>query len=124
MCAITTRPLRRRRPRTRRGGAASPVPGCDRALLLVGFAGAFRRSELLAIDVEHLDFTTDRGVLVALPKSKTDQERAGATPSPSTAVATRRSAPCGRCAPDWTPPPSPPGWCSGACSAATGPARA
>jgi Phage integrase family len=33
----------------------------------------------VAIDVEHLDFTTDRGVLVALPRSKTDQEAAGDT---------------------------------------------
>lgn len=51
----------------------------DRAVLLVGFAGAFRRSELVAIDVEHLDFTTDRGVLVTIPASKTDQEGAGDT---------------------------------------------
>ncbi|MFO0605040.1 MAG: site-specific integrase [Polyangiales bacterium] len=51
--------------------------GClHRAILLVGFAGAFRRSELVAIDVEDLEFT-DEGVKVLLRRSKTDQEGAG-----------------------------------------------
>ncbi len=48
----------------------------DRALLLLGFAGAFRRSELVAITVEDLAFNRD-GVDVFLPKSKTDQEAKG-----------------------------------------------
>lgn len=48
----------------------------DRALLLVGFAGAFRRSELVAIRVEHLTWTPE-GVTVTIPKSKTDQEGGG-----------------------------------------------
>ena len=48
----------------------------DRALLLVGFAGAFRRSELVGIDVEHVEFIPE-GMVVLLPKSKTDQEGAG-----------------------------------------------
>jgi site-specific recombinase XerD len=48
----------------------------DRALLLLGFAGAFRRSELVAINVENLTFS-DEGVDVFLPKSKTDQEGKG-----------------------------------------------
>ncbi|PWI54801.1 hypothetical protein B5K03_08760 [Rhizobium phaseoli] len=48
----------------------------DRALLLLGFAGAFRRSELVAITVEDLTFSED-GVDVFLPKSKTDQEAKG-----------------------------------------------
>ena len=48
----------------------------DRALLLLGFAGAFRRSELVAISVEDLTFS-DEGVDVFLPKSKTDQEAKG-----------------------------------------------
>jgi site-specific recombinase XerD len=51
----------------------------DRALLLLGFAAALRRSELVALDVEHLEFTTARGLLVRIALSKTDQERAGAT---------------------------------------------
>lgn len=49
----------------------------DRALLLVGFAGAFRREELVGIDVEHLTWTED-GVAVFLPRSKEDQESRGA----------------------------------------------
>lgn len=48
----------------------------DRALLLLGFAGAFRRSELVGICVEHLNFV-DAGVEVLLPRSKTDQEGQG-----------------------------------------------
>lgn len=50
----------------------------DRALLVLGFAGAFRRSELVALDVGDLSFTTD-GLEVRLRGSKTDQERAGVT---------------------------------------------
>jgi len=48
----------------------------DRALLLVGFAGAFRRSELVAIsfnDIEHVP----KGIIVNLRRSKTDQEGKG-----------------------------------------------
>ena len=48
----------------------------DRALLLLGFAGAFRRGELAALDVEHLAFD-GRGLTITLPHSKTDQEGAG-----------------------------------------------
>lgn len=51
--------------------------GCrDRALLLVGFAGAFRRSELVAFDVRDLQFVRE-GALLQLRKSKTDQEQLG-----------------------------------------------
>jgi integrase len=45
----------------------------DRALLLLGFAGAFRRSELVALDVADLEFSS-AGLAVTLRKSKTDQE--------------------------------------------------
>ena len=48
----------------------------DRALLLVGFAGAFRRSELVGLDVADLKFTTE-GLLLKVRRSKTDQEGAG-----------------------------------------------
>jgi integrase len=48
----------------------------DRALLLVGFNGAFRRSELVALDVADLEFTDD-GLAVTLRRSKTDQAGAG-----------------------------------------------
>jgi site-specific recombinase XerD len=48
----------------------------DRALLLLGFAGAFRRSELVALDVADIE-ETETGLLVAIRGSKTDQEREG-----------------------------------------------
>jgi integrase len=48
----------------------------DRALLLVGFAGAFRRSELVGLDFEDVQFTSD-GLVVLLRRSKTDQEGEG-----------------------------------------------
>jgi site-specific recombinase XerD len=47
-----------------------------RAPVLVGFAGAFRRSELAAIDYANLTFTQD-GLVIDLCRSKTDQEAAG-----------------------------------------------
>ena len=48
----------------------------DRALLLVGFAGAFRRSELCALDRESIEHCPS-GLIVTIHKSKTDQERHG-----------------------------------------------
>jgi integrase len=48
----------------------------DRALLLVGFAGAFRRSELVALDVRDAEVTRD-GLVLTLRRSKTDQEGQG-----------------------------------------------
>lgn len=48
----------------------------DRALLLVGFFGGFRRSELVGIQVEDLVWDS-AGVLVQLQRSKTDQEGEG-----------------------------------------------
>jgi integrase len=50
----------------------------DRALLLLGFAGAFRRSELVALDVADIEETHDR-LRVLIRRSKTDQEGVGAT---------------------------------------------
>ena len=44
----------------------------DRALLLVGFAGALRRSEIISLDVEDFVFSAS-GVVVLLRRSKTDQ---------------------------------------------------
>lgn len=48
----------------------------DRALLLVGFAGAFRRSELVGIRVEHINWLST-GIEIEVPQSKTDQEAEG-----------------------------------------------
>jgi site-specific recombinase XerD len=48
----------------------------DRALLLLGFAGGFRRSELVALDVGDLE-ESEHGLRVRLRRSKTDQEGEG-----------------------------------------------
>ncbi|KQT55062.1 integrase [Methylobacterium sp. Leaf456] len=48
----------------------------DRALLALGFAGAFRRSELVALDVADLTEHPD-GLRVLVRRSKTDQEGGG-----------------------------------------------
>ena len=48
----------------------------DRALLLLGFAGAMRRSELVALDVDDVH-QVEEGLVVTIRRSKTDQEGAG-----------------------------------------------
>ena len=48
----------------------------DRALVLLGFAGAFRRSELVGLDIEDCAFGKD-GLTVTLRRSKTDQDGQG-----------------------------------------------
>ena len=50
----------------------------DRAILLLGFALAARRSELVALDVSDIQECPE-GLRVTIRKSKTDQEGAGAT---------------------------------------------
>lgn len=50
----------------------------DRALLLIGFGAALRRSELVALNVEDIE-TAAEGVIVTIRKSKVDQEGRGAT---------------------------------------------
>lgn len=50
----------------------------DRALIFLGFAGAFRRSELVAIQIEHLTFTSE-GLMILVPQSKSDQLGRGST---------------------------------------------
>jgi integrase len=50
----------------------------DRALILLGWGGALRRSELVGIDVEHLAETPE-GYLLSIEASKTDQEGQGVT---------------------------------------------
>lgn len=44
----------------------------DRALILVGFAGAFRRSELVALNVADVE-PAPKGLIIRIRKSKTDQ---------------------------------------------------
>ena len=48
----------------------------DKALLTLGFAGAFRRSELVDITVENITLS-EKGMTVFIPRSKTDQEGQG-----------------------------------------------
>ena len=48
----------------------------DRALLLIGFAGGLRRSELVAIDFIEVERVRE-GIILTIPRSKTDQEGVG-----------------------------------------------
>jgi site-specific recombinase XerD len=48
----------------------------DRVLLLIGFCGAFRRSELVALDAADVAVTRE-GLVVTIRRSKTDQEAEG-----------------------------------------------
>jgi integrase len=48
----------------------------DRALLLLGYAGAFRRSELVALDLEDLRFSS-AGLYVWIAAAKNDPRKAG-----------------------------------------------
>ncbi len=61
----------------------------DRALVLLGFYGAFRRSELVSLDVQSLSWS-ERGLTLRLEKSKTDQVQA----SRLVAVPWARDMPC------------------------------
>jgi site-specific recombinase XerD len=49
----------------------------DKAMILLAYAGAFRRSELVAIDVAHIKHDDGKGCKVWLPKSKADQRGHG-----------------------------------------------
>jgi len=48
----------------------------DRALLLIGFAGAFRRSELVALNHSNIEFVPE-GIILTIESSKTDQQGEG-----------------------------------------------
>ena len=50
----------------------------NKALILIGFAGGFRRSELVSIEREDIDFVKE-GVKINITKSKTDQTGIGMT---------------------------------------------
>ena len=61
-----------------------PMIRRDRALLLLGWAGAMRASDLVALNVEDLTFAGDPdrgdgGMLLRLHQSETDQEQRGAS---------------------------------------------
>jgi site-specific recombinase XerD len=44
----------------------------DRSIILIGFAGGFRRNEIVSLDYEDLDFV-QQGLKISLKRSKTDQ---------------------------------------------------
>jgi integrase len=48
----------------------------DRAMLLIGFAAALRRSELVALQIQDVQFVTE-GLVLVIRRSKTDQTGAG-----------------------------------------------
>jgi len=50
----------------------------NRALILIGFAGGFRRSELVEINFQDIDFVTE-GLKIFVKRSKTDQSGEGMT---------------------------------------------
>lgn len=57
--------------------APENLKGCrDKALLILGFCAALRRSELVNVKVEDLDFNT-QGLVLTLSRSKTDQRGQG-----------------------------------------------
>ena len=44
----------------------------DKSIILIGFAGGFRRTELISIDYEDLEFVPE-GLKITIKRSKTDQ---------------------------------------------------
>jgi integrase len=71
------KPLTRNRVVKILGSLDGPIASArDKALLLIGFAGALRRSELAAIRREHV-IGHRKGITIKLPRSKTDQEGKG-----------------------------------------------
>ena len=50
----------------------------DKALILIGFAGGFRRSELVALEYDDIEFVVE-GVKIFVKRSKTDQSGEGMT---------------------------------------------
>ncbi len=64
-------------PQNQESGELTLASQRDRAILLVGWAGALRRSEIVGLAVSDLDFVPGEGVNVFVAKSKTDQEGEG-----------------------------------------------
>jgi integrase len=79
-----TRPARQATPitpamlaRMVRAQPATPLGLRNRAILLAGFGGALRRSEIVGLDVGDVEFVDGRGVVLTVRRSKTDQHGAG-----------------------------------------------
>ena len=59
------------------GSLVGPIAAArDKALLLIGFAGSLRRSELAALQVNEVTWHR-KGITLFIPRSKTDQEGEG-----------------------------------------------
>jgi integrase len=71
--ALTTTEIRK----LSRACGAGLAGARDRALFLLGFAGALRRSELVGLDVGHVTWADD-GLTLLLERSKTDKDGEGA----------------------------------------------
>lgn len=56
----------------------SPLGWRNRAILLTGFGGALRRSEIVALDAGDVAFIEGKGVVLTIRRSKSDQQGAGA----------------------------------------------
>jgi integrase len=71
------KPLTRDRIVKLLGALEGPIAAArDKALLLIGFAGSLRRSELAALKVEEITWHR-KGITLLIPRSKTDQEGEG-----------------------------------------------
>lgn len=66
-----------RRMLATRPGPETPLGARDRALLLLGFAGALRRSELVGLTLGDVEVVPPRGLRLLVRRSKTDQRGAG-----------------------------------------------
>ncbi len=75
---VLTRVLKVIRTHDKKTGAVLPASLRDRALLLMGFAGSFRREEISDLRVSDLEFFEGRGLVVEVGTSKTDAEGEGA----------------------------------------------
>ena len=60
-----------------RPASDTPLGARDRALLLLGFAGALRRSELVGLALGDIEVVPQRGLRLLICRSKTDQRGAG-----------------------------------------------
>lgn len=64
-------------PRDPESGDLTPTSLRDRALLLIGWTGALRRSELVGLTTDDIEFVSGSGLNIYIRKSKTDQEGQG-----------------------------------------------
>jgi site-specific recombinase XerD len=60
-----------------RPSATSPLGARDRAMLLIGFGAALRRSEIVGLAIGDVEFVPEKGLLLTIGRSKTDQRGKG-----------------------------------------------